>query len=119
MRDASRTGTRTARWLRPGRWGATHGEKDCARPTLNRQGTDFMSRETRLAITGQSAGQVPAEPPRPQGNGTTAPEPRPLAPFTVPNALALSAPSQMPNASGWDSKLLVRALRRYWLFIAL
>ena len=77
-----------------------------------------MSTETRLAIMDQSAGQFPPRcrrRPRPRSG------PSPLVPFTVP-APRRRAPAFLPrapiNQPGLDAGLVVRAVRRYWLFIA-
>ncbi len=68
-----------------------------------------MSSETRLAIADQSAGQVPAEVPR-------LPAPGPSAPLLA-TAPAASVPSPASNPPGWDTGLVVRAVRRYWALI--
>jgi len=71
-----------------------------------------MPIESRLAITDRSAGRVPVEVPNPPPSVSTS-NPRPPVALNVPTAPALT------NQKGRDRGLVVRAVRRYWVFIAL
>jgi polysaccharide biosynthesis transport protein len=71
-----------------------------------------MPIESRLAITDPSAGRVHAEAANPSPS-VSAPTPRPPVPLRVPTA---PAPT---NPAGRDRGLVVRAVRRYWVFIVL
>src|SRR5688572_7596626 len=68
--------------------------------------------DSQLAITDRSSGRIPFEVPNPP------PGAFPLNP-PPPVALTVATSPAPTNQAGWNSGLVARAVRRYWMFIIL